>query len=544
MKKYKMLLVVLTALCLLIPALLSAQVDTAWVRRYNGPGNGIDSAFAIVSDNAGNVYITGTSSSTSLDYATIKYNSSGVQQWVTRYNGPGNGVDIAHAIVLDTAGNVYVTGRSTITTNNYDFATIKYNATGETLWVRHFHGPQSFDIACCITVDASGNVYVSGYSYATSSEWNIETIKYNSLGDTIWTRQYNGPANSTDVVTALAIDASGNVYVTGYSEGSGYNYDYITIKYNSSGDTVWTRRYNGPGNNYDYAYALAVDASGNVYITGAASGSETNYDYATIKYNASGETLWLRKYNGPASNVDRAMAMTIDASGNVYVTGYSDGGGTSYDYATIKYNSNGQEQWVQRYEGPGYGTDLANAIKLDTSGNIYITGYSMGAALSYYDYATVKYNSNGVQQWVIRYNGLASGDDYATSLVVNQSDVYITGYSIGTGSGLDYTTIKYVQTPQGVEEERLTLDTKRNTLEVYPNPAKTYFTVRLPQSADRSEIKIFDITGKEVKEFKSLRVDVASAPSTLRVSLDRIKNGIYFVKVGGELINKKLIVTK
>jgi uncharacterized delta-60 repeat protein len=533
--KHINMFIFVTTFCSLITAAY-AQVDTAWVRRYNGPGNGIDSAFAIVSDNAGNVYITGTSSGTSLDYATIKYSLSGVQQWVSRYNGPGNGLDIARAITIDTLDNVYVTGRSVITTNTYDFATIKYNAAGETLWTRHFHGPQSFDYASCITVDASGNVYVSGNSYATSSEWNIAIVKYNSLGDTIWTRRYNGPANLTDIVNAMAIDASGNVYITGYTYTSSVNYyDYLTIKYNSSGDTVWTRRYNGAASSSsDYAYALAVDGSGNVYVTGAINVSGTTYDYGTIKYNANGDTVWLRTYNGPGNNVDRALAMAIDASGNVYVTGYSNGGGTSYDYLTIKYNSAGQELWTQRYIGPGYGTDVADAIKLDASGNIYITGYSQSA--SNYDYATVKYNSNGVQQWVVRYNGLGNGDDYACSLAINQSDVYITGYSVGTSSGLDYTTIKYVQT-SGIEENRLALSADRFSPEVYPNPAKVFFTIRSSFLALHSTLKLYDVTGNAVKseELKG---------KNNRISLDGIKNGIYFVQVGNEMMKEKLVVTK
>jgi hypothetical protein len=335
----------------------------------------------------------------------------------------------------------------------------------------------------------------------------------------------------------MAIDASGNVYITGYSYSSSVNYyDYLTIKYNSLGDTVWTRRYNGPASSSsDYSYALAVDASGNVYVTGAINVSGTTYDYGTIKYNANGDTLWLRTYNGPANNVDRALAMAIDASGNVYVTGYSSGSGTSYDYLTIKYNSAGQELWTQRYIGPGYGTDLASAIKLDASGNIYITGYSQSA--SNYDYATVKYNSNGVQQWVIRYNGLGNGDDFAASLAVNQSDIYVTGYSVGTGSGLDYTTIKYVQTIPGVEENNKPLSADRLSLEVYPNPAKTYLTVRSTLNAQGYTLRLYDVTGKIVKS-EGLK------GKNNRISLDGIKNGIYFVKVGNEMLQEKLVVTR
>src|SRR6266516_6773880 len=96
---------------------------------------------------------------------------------------------------------------------------------------------------------------------------------------------------------------------------------------------------------------------------------------------------------------DGATAIDVDDSGNVYVTGSSTGSGTGSDYATIKYDSLGQEQWVARYNGPGNDADLATGIAIDGSGNVYVTGGSAG------DYATVKYDSAGQQQWVARYNG-------------------------------------------------------------------------------------------------------------------------------------------
>ena len=115
-----------------------------------------------------------------------------------------------------------------------------------------------------------------------------------------------------DEATAIAVDGSGNVYVTGGSYGSGTYYDYATIKYNSSGDTMWVRRYNGPGNSYDEATAIAVDSSGNVYVTGWSYSLGTGYDYATIKYNSSGDTMWVRRYNGPGNSDDEATAIAVE----------------------------------------------------------------------------------------------------------------------------------------------------------------------------------------------------------------------------------------
>ena len=97
-------------------------------------------------------------------------------------------------------------------------------------------------------------------------------------------RRYNGPANDDDFPSAIAMDGSNNVYVTGASPGSETGSDYATIKYYANGDTAWVRRYYAPGNDVDYAYAIAVDGSGNVYVTGGSVGSGSGSDYTTIKY--------------------------------------------------------------------------------------------------------------------------------------------------------------------------------------------------------------------------------------------------------------------
>jgi hypothetical protein len=144
------------------------------------------------------------------------------------------------------------------------------------------------------------------------------------------------------------VDGSGNFYVTGYTWGgwnwdSGSGSDYTTIKYSGAGKELWLKRYNGPGNREDYAYAVAVDASGNIYVTGSSAGAdlEADYcDYATIKYSSAGVQLWVDRYDGPGEwgdSDDVANAIAVDKSGNVYVTGESTGSDTGFDYATIKY---------------------------------------------------------------------------------------------------------------------------------------------------------------------------------------------------------------
>jgi len=540
MKQYKLLFLLIPTLCFLLPSLVSAQVDTVWVRKYSG-NRGSNDSRAIGLDNAGNVYITGESdASESLgtkDYVTVKYNSTGILQWVQRYNGPGDFEDLATALAVDQYNNVYVTGYSyTAETTNFDIVTIRYHTTGIQQWLARYDGPgtgsSDFDLGYAIAADNAGNVYVTGQSYGSNND--IVTIKYNSLGTQQWATTYNGPANSDDAGSAIAIDSSGNIYVTGTSNGSGTTPDYVTIKYNSAGVQQWATRYNGPADSYDNATAIAVDNSGNVYVTGYSKGSGTSYDYATIKYNAIGETLWVRRYSGLGNYDDFARALAVDASGNVYVTGSTMA--ANMDYTTIKYSTNGDTLWVRRYNGIANDADEASAIALDNSGNVYVTGNSTNSFLNT-DCITIRYNPAGVQQWVARYAGQDSSDDYSSALAVDGTGyVYITGSSTNASGYQDYLTVKYVQTMPGIEEVRGKMQEVRE-LEIYPNPARTFFTVCSILNSQNSMLRIFDVSGKIVKE-------VRCEKQNTRISLDGIKNGVYFIQVDDKTKTNKLIVTK
>jgi uncharacterized iron-regulated membrane protein len=132
---------------------------------------------------------------------------------------------------------------------------------------------------------------------------------------------------------------------------------------------AWVARYNGPGNSFDAASAIAVDNSGNVHVTGQSTGAgpAQSVDYATAKSNTSGTEEWVVRYNSPDNSTDFATGIALDDSG------------TSLDYATIKYDTSGAEQWVGRYNGPGNLDDDARAIVVDGSGNAYVTGESFGS---------------------------------------------------------------------------------------------------------------------------------------------------------------------
>ena len=186
-------------------------------------------------------------------------------------------------------------------------------------------------------MDKNGSVFVTGFSgIGTKTDLDYATIAYSNAGVPLWTNRYNGPGNSIDTASAIAVDTNGNVFVTG-GASNGTNSDYLTLAYSNSGVPLWTNRYNGPGNKDDAARAIATDNSGNVFVTGGASDG-TNSDYVTVAYSNSGAPLWTNRYNGTGNSTDVAFAMALDGRGNVFVTGESTGSNSSFDYVTIKYS--------------------------------------------------------------------------------------------------------------------------------------------------------------------------------------------------------------
>jgi len=309
---------------------------------------------ALPVDSSNNIFVMGGS--------ITKYSSTGTPLWT---NGAGG-----NAIAVDSSGNVFVTGysRSGSDSTSDDYATIAYSSAGVPLWTNRYDGVNSIDRPLAIAVDASGNVFVTGLSSDGSTlneaSSDFATVAYSNAGVPLWTNRYDG-ANTRDAAVGIAVDKSGNVFVTGHSDNgsaleNGSSIDFATVAYSNAGVPLWTNRYDGPANVEDSATAIAVDSSGNggnVFVTGK-SYNPINADYATIAYSNSGVPLWTNRYNGGGSS----RAIAVDNSGNVFVTG---------GWATVAYSSTGVKLWARLYTAGSYDP---SAIAVDSSGNVFVTG--------------------------------------------------------------------------------------------------------------------------------------------------------------------------
>ncbi|MBF9239820.1 SBBP repeat-containing protein [Hymenobacter sp. BT683] len=430
-------------------------VTPEWVARYNLPvpprTASYELARDVAVDGAGNVFVTGLaagSGSPNAQLLTVKYAPTGQPLWAAYYTGLEAVSPYGIAVGVDAAGNAYVVANGLGAGGN---ALVKYAPTGQQLWDAHYpgldgHGANFY----ALHVDAAGNAYLTGDAQGPrpAGDYDYLTVKYAPTGHLLWDARYNSPDNQGDYAQALALDAAGNVYVTGisYRDGTASSGEFATVKYAPTGQQRWVARYNSPGEAYDEGRVLAVDPAGNAYVSGYSfvEGDDASTGYVTVKYAPSGQPLWTAR--GEA--YPRATA--VDAAGNVFVTGsYAFGTASPRGFITAKYAADGQELWTVRYNGPGDGTDVAQDLAVDAAGNAYVTGSSDGGPGTAADYATVKYAPTGQPLWAARYNGPAgSGNDNAAALALDPAgNVYVTGDSQGAdfSSGVDFSTIKYSQ---------------------------------------------------------------------------------------------------
>ncbi len=422
-----------------------------WSKFYNGPANQNDRPVKMVVDASDNVYIAGegdvdNSSLIDYDFVTVKYNSAGALQWAM-LEGSNAENDSPSDLAIDPLGDIIVTGKADMNTNllitNNDFMTVKYNSGGIRQWTQFHSGSRAggSDIASSIFIDGSGNSYIAGGSENISTQKDATVLKYDPSGNVIWLENYNGEGDFSESGRSIVIDANEFAYIGGYSFREGHNRDILLVKLDATGDTACSFLHNGSQSDDDELTAVALDASANVYATGYTKNVDQKSDFFTMKWNPlSCDTVWTRIYNHTTNQSDRADAIVVDAAGNVYVAGHSDSNpvdtSDNYDIVTIKYDTNGNLVWMNRFNGTGNLRDEPSRIMLDNSGNVLVCGRTEKANDD--DFVLLKYAaSTGADVWSgpALYNGPFSNDDRALDMTIDASDnIFVCGYS-QTGSG-------------------------------------------------------------------------------------------------------------
>ena len=398
----------------------------------------------------------------SLNQAAIGGNLRG---YSTAVDASGN------TLVAGVFSGTVIVGNTTLTSAGGDDIFVgKLDASGSWLWAKSAGGI-SYDQASGVAVDASGNVFVTGGCYTTSQFGSINlpvsgthtfVAKLDANGTWLWAKATTG--TSIDVATDVAADASGNVIITGYTSStanfgstaitvSGNYYDGYVAKLDGNGNWLWAKGFGGSAS--DQGSGVAVDASGNVFVTGLFSDVATfgttkltsagGYDIFVAKMAANGTWSWIKQAGG--TGYDQGNDIALDASGNVFAIANYAGTGSfgttkltsagSDDIAVLKLSNGGTWGWAK--SAGGAGRDQGSGIAVTTSGTALIAGTFNGsltvgstvlASASYNDNLVLaSINTNGAWGWA------KNADGQATGLAVDASgQAVVTGIFSGNAS--------------------------------------------------------------------------------------------------------------
>ncbi len=368
-----------------------------WVSRYNGEGSSSDQIISACVDDSGNCYVTGYSTDLNSisKLTTAKFDSSGNVEWVKIYDNQLISTSYGQDIAIDASGNLAVCGPvRNISMGRYSIVLLIYDSNGNTLATSIYDGDDTGDkIPVSIKFDSNSNIIIGGSYHSISGNTDMLILKYDLTGNYKWAKRFNGTANSDDRVTSMVLDNENNIYFCGSIYSAAGYLDYFYSKLDTLGTAQWSGIFNGAGNDLDIPYSIEIDLQKNLYITGfsrndSVIGSE---DVLAMKISPAGSLIWNRVYSGAADGTDQGNSVAIDKNGNVYVGGAMDMGNVHLIYALLKYDASGNLIWIKNYAGSNSPEDFIYDVDVDSMNNVYVTGISLDS-ISDYDIVTIKYS--------------------------------------------------------------------------------------------------------------------------------------------------------
>lgn len=549
--------------CVLIAFSINTHAQNpAWLWAHSAGGSQFDDANSICSDGQGNVYVTG--------------------------NFNGDSISFGSTTLLN-AGSSF---------SDYNVFLAKYDPAGNVLWAKSA-GVTGYNQSFGAAADNDGNVYITGTFSGPQIIFESDTltcgidtncvfiVKYNTLGNVIWARK------STETYLAygfgIATNSNGNFYVSGKFLGASMTLGGITLnnggffdnmfvsKFDTAGNIIWARTCSGgSGPGYGDGYGVATDANGNVFLTGDFSAPDIafgnvifsnpsgNYCTYLVKYDSSGTVQWARKSSGGLYNF--SYKVVTDASGSAYIAGeFSNNpivfgndtlqfSGGNNDGFAVKYDDAGNVVWAKSFGGSA--DDAVHDVVRDATGNIYITGNFRSSQISIGGIVLNNTNGNRSDVYIAKMDG-AGNVGWAISEGGNNNDegqhLAISGNSYLYASGLFNDTLDLGSSTlysKGLRDfyigkldlttSLIELGSPINEIAIYPNPMTDGFTIGGFRFQAGDEIKISDLTGKEVYKTK-----IPADASSVSVEELNLVSGVYLVelKSQGKTAVRKIIKT-
>lgn len=376
-----------------------------WSRTFSSPGNYADEALGLAVNPSGSLLVAGYRTGPGgADWWMLRLDEEGGLAWSRTLDGATGLDDIAYGVAADASGGWMVAGKSNTVFEQDNWEALFLDREGNTLGSTTWNSPiGGADVARGICAIPGGDYAIVGSEARAdlSEGLNWRVRRYCSCGALAWTATLDGSASGNDEANAVAVDSSGNLFVAGYEDtgaGSG-GYDARLVKYSPAGEVLWSRSvaYHYPID--DFFSGVAVDSSGNVVAVGRQDRTNDGgqgWNWIVVKYGSSGSLLWATEYDNPSlgdcwplSPVptvygdDQARAVAVDARGNVIVAGgekrltsCTDGTSLRYwDWLLRIWSPDGLLLTSTTYDGPIGGDDFASAVSADPYGNIYVAGY-------------------------------------------------------------------------------------------------------------------------------------------------------------------------